>query len=59
VLKESKDREQVEGVAWADNTSLDGVLHVHVIVIVAVSVIFKAPTRTILELLRNLPPVPV
>lgn len=41
------------------NTSLNGVMEVHVVVIVTVSDTFKVPAATILELLRDLPPVPV
>jgi len=59
VLKESKDWEHVEGVARTDNWSLHAVLNVHIFVVVTISITFGVPTRTILELLRDLPEVPV
>lgn len=44
VLEEGKNRQHVEGVSWTDNTTLDTVLHVHVLVVIAIPNIFEAPT---------------
>ena len=59
VLHECEHREHVEGVAGTSNRTLDTILHVHVLVVVTVTDTLKAPTGTILELLRDLPEIPV
>ena len=59
VLEEGEDGEHVEGVAWADDGSLHAVLYIHVFVVVTISGTLEVPARTILELLRDLPEVPV
>lgn len=46
-------------MSGSHDTSLGRVLHIHVFVIVTVSVRFEIPATTILELLGDLPPIPV
>ena len=46
-------------MAWACNTTLNTILQVHVVVIIAESCLFKTPAATVLELGRDLPEVPL
>lgn len=46
-------------MCWSYDGSLESILDIHVIMIIWVSVTVKIPSRTILELLRNLPPIPL
>jgi len=59
VLKQNEKLEHVGCVNGTNHSSLSRVVHVHVLVIVTVSVGRKVPRASILELLGNLPPVPV
>jgi len=43
----------------SSKATLTTILHVHVLTVITVSVFFDAPSGTILELLWNIPPVPV
>jgi len=46
-------------MSGSSHSSLTTVLHVHVLVIITVTDVFEVPTTTILELSRNIKPVPV
>jgi hypothetical protein len=59
VLEENKDLKHVAGVHRSSKATLTTVLHIHVLAVITVSVFFDAPSGTILELLGNIPPVPV
>ncbi len=59
VLEKNKNLHDVGCMCWASKSSLTSILHVHVLVIITITFLFKSPATTILELLRDLPPVPV
>lgn len=46
-------------MSWSDNTPLCWVDKVHVVMVVTISSLFQWPTATVLELLGDLPPIPV
>ena len=59
VLEEHEDLHDIGCMRGSREGTLSTVLHVHVIVIITVSVALELPATTILELLGNLPPVPI
>lgn len=59
VLEENKHLQHVASVHRSRKTTLTAILHVHVLAVITVSIFFNAPSGTILELLGDIPPVPV
>jgi hypothetical protein len=58
-LEQSKHRKNVHSVRRPNNRTLHLVVQAHVIVIIYVSLLFKSPSSTILELLWDLPEIPI
>lgn len=59
MLEHDQNSAHIGSVNGSGETSLTRILHVHVFTVVTISVFFDTPASTVLELLRNLPPVPV
>ena len=59
VLKEHKDLHYVGSVRGPGQGTLCTILHGHIVVVIAVTVLLKLPAAAILELLRDSPPVPI
>lgn len=59
VLQEYHKRKHICSVSWANNSSLITILKIHNFVVITVTNLFKAPATSVLELLRNLPPIEV
>lgn len=59
MLQEDQQRKNIGSVSWTDDGSLVAVLDVHHFVVITITHILEAPTTSVLELLRNLPPVEV
>ncbi len=59
VLEKDEDLHDVGCMGGAGKSSLTSILHVHVLVIITITFLFESPAATVLELLGDLPPVPV
>ena len=59
VLEKNEDLHDVGCMCRACKSSLTTILHVHVLVIITITFLFESPAAAILELLWDLPPVPV
>ena len=59
VLEEDENLHDIDCMRGSREGTLGTILHVHVLVIITISHCFEAPATTVLELLRDLPPVPV
>ena len=59
VLEKNENLHDVSCMRRASKSSLTSILHVHVLVIITITFLFESPAAAILELLWDLPPVPV
>jgi len=59
LMPQSHEGGDVHRVRWSNETSLSAILNVHVVVIITISDALSVPAGTILELTRDIEPVPV
>ena len=59
VLKENEDLHDVGCVGGSSQGTLCTILHGHVLVVITITVALESPAASILELLRDSPPVPI
>jgi len=59
ILEQDNNVEHVDGVAGAGDSTLSGVLNVHIVVVVTVTEVLEIPITTILELFGDLEPTPL